>query len=182
MNQHLPTSKGHSPFETITLSRNLYFRHDGGLFLPAFDRSTSLNFIPDISTLFIPYSLESRKGYSFQNLKYAFFSEYFLRLDNKLSIRMKFLLFHSNDEIPTSLNLLVSSSSCKNLLIYDRYMDFFYILRWFKTNNSCNGFDILIIYDRYSFNNYLLDIPCFNLQHYSSSLSKIISSRLKLLG
>lgn len=178
MNQHLPTSKGHSPFETITLSRNLYFRHDGGLFLPAFDRSTSLNFIPDISTLFIPYSLESRKGYSFQNLKYAFFSEYFLRLDNKLSIRMKFLLFHSNDEIPTSLNLLVSSSSCKNLLIYTWTFFIFYV----DSNNCCNGFDILIIYDRYSFNNYLLDISCFNLQHCSSSLSKIISSRLKLLG
>lgn len=75
MNQHLPTSKGHSPFETITLSRNLYFRHDGGLFLPAFDRSTSLNFIPDISTLFIP--LEPRKGYLFQNLKYAFQTFFF---------------------------------------------------------------------------------------------------------
>lgn len=70
------TSKGFSPFETITLSRNLYFRRDGGLFLPAFDRSTSL-FIPDVSTFFIPYSLKSRKG-SLCSLKRLKFPKIFL--------------------------------------------------------------------------------------------------------
>lgn len=98
MNQHLPTSKGSRPFETITLSRNLYFRHDGGLFLPAFDRSTGLNFIPDISTLFIPYSLKNLERVTRFKTSSMLSSLYIILRNDKLS-GMKFLLFRSNNEI-----------------------------------------------------------------------------------